>query len=42
MPATYFLLVLFVGRWILLVPVVTFRVPEHAISEAVRAVESER
>lgn len=43
MPATYFLLVLFVGGWILLVALFTWmHVPEPTISEIVRALESRR
>jgi hypothetical protein len=43
MPATYFLLVLIVGGWILLVAVfIWMHVPERTISEVVRAVESRR
>ena len=41
MPATYFLLVLLVGGWILLVAVFTWmHIPEPTTSEVVRAVES--
>jgi hypothetical protein len=43
MPAPYFLLVLFVGGWILLVALFTWmHVPERTISEIVRALESRR
>jgi hypothetical protein len=43
MPATYFVLVLFVGGWILLVALFTWmHVPEPTISEIVRGLESRR
>ena len=43
MPATYFLLVLLVGGWILLVAAfIWMHVPERPISEIIRAVESRR
>ncbi len=43
MPATYFLLVVFVGGWMLLVAVFTWmHIPERTISEVVRAVEAQR
>ena len=43
MPATYVLLIMLVGGWILLVAAfIWMHVPERTISEVVRAVESRR